>query len=401
MFRTSLAAAALCALLAAQDSKPVSRPADYSDMTTTESGLKYTVVVAGKEGLRPKRGDTVKVNYRGTLENGTEFDKSTSPTSFRLGSVIEGWNEGIKLMTPGAKFRFVIPGDLAYGAAGTPDGRIPPNATLIFDVELLAIEVGELLPEPPKYVPIDEAKCQTLPSGLKCQVAVEGTGEKAGPEDTFNVHFSLFGPDKKLIWATETAGGIPQKIPAKALAGQSGLPFMRAMLPEMKEGEVRRIECPAKEGFGDRGAQGVPAGATTYWELKLLKIGRPAPLPPFVLPADMKLTTTASGLQYEVVKEGTGKTPTRADQVEVRYAGWLLDGKAFDSSYSRGDTTTFGVGQVIGGWSEGLQLMKEGGQTRFVIPAVLAYGERGFGDKIPPGSTLVFFVELVKVNSAK
>jgi FKBP-type peptidyl-prolyl cis-trans isomerase len=401
VLRNLLAAAALCVVVAAQDPAPASRPAQDVPMTTTESGLKYSVLVAGPEGARPKRGDNVKVKYRGTLANGTLFDESKEPIEFRLGKVIEGWNEGLKLMTPGSKYLFVIPGDLAYGAQGTPDGRIPPNAVLHFEVELLSFTPGDALPEPPKYVPLDEAQAKTLPSGLKYQVVAPGKGEKAAQTDTLSVQFSLFGPDKKLIWATEAAGGEPQKIPCAALTGNTGLPFMRAMLPEMLEGEVRRVECPAKEAFGERGGNGVPPGATTYWELKLVKIGRPQPLPEFVKPADLKLTTTASGLQYQIVKEGTGKSPTRADRVEVHYAGWLEDGTNFDASFTRGDTTSFGVTQVIAGWTEGLQLMKEGGAARFVIPGNLGYGARGFGQKIPPNATLVFYVELVKVLPAQ
>jgi len=107
--------------------------------------------------------------------------------------------------------------------------------------------------------------------------------------------------------------------------------------------------------------------------------------------------TTASGLQYKVLQEGTGAMPTAADKVEVHYAGRLINGEEFDSSYKRGSTTTFGVGQVIKGWTEGLQLMKEGAKYQFYIPADLAYGNRGSGAKIGPGEVLIFDVELVKV----
>ncbi|HHB80080.1 MAG TPA: FKBP-type peptidyl-prolyl cis-trans isomerase [Saprospiraceae bacterium] len=108
--------------------------------------------------------------------------------------------------------------------------------------------------------------------------------------------------------------------------------------------------------------------------------------------------TTASGLQYEVLTPGTGKKPSASDKVTVHYKGMLLDGKVFDSSYKRGQPTTFGLGQVIKGWTEGLQLMKEGAKYRFVIPSELAYGARGAGADIPPYSTLIFEVELLKVG---
>lgn len=108
-------------------------------------------------------------------------------------------------------------------------------------------------------------------------------------------------------------------------------------------------------------------------------------------------TETASGLQYKIIKEGTGAQPTAADEVTVHYTGRLMDGTVFDSSVDRGEPATFPLGQVIPGWTEGLQLMKEGGKTEFVIPSRLAYGPKGAGDMIPPNATLRFEVELIKV----
>lgn len=106
--------------------------------------------------------------------------------------------------------------------------------------------------------------------------------------------------------------------------------------------------------------------------------------------------TTPSGLQYKVLTPGTGAAPIATDKVEVHYEGRLIDGTVFDSSYKRGSTTTFGVGQVIKGWTEALQLMKEGAKYQLYIPSDLAYGNRGSG-KIKPGDTLIFDVELIKV----
>jgi len=108
--------------------------------------------------------------------------------------------------------------------------------------------------------------------------------------------------------------------------------------------------------------------------------------------------TTASGLQYETLTEGTGAAPTAADKVEVNYKGSLLNGEVFDSSYDRGQSVTFPLANVIPGWTEGLQLMKVGGKTRFWIPAELGYGDRGAGGKIGPNETLVFEVELIKAE---
>lgn len=109
------------------------------------------------------------------------------------------------------------------------------------------------------------------------------------------------------------------------------------------------------------------------------------------------IETTESGLQYEVVEEGSGQSPDASDRVTVHYTGTLIDGTVFDSSRERGEPASFALNQVIPGWTEGLQLMKEGGHYKFYIPSELAYGERGAGDVIEPGSTLIFDVELLEV----
>ncbi|HEX5362166.1 MAG TPA: FKBP-type peptidyl-prolyl cis-trans isomerase [Fluviicoccus sp.] len=107
--------------------------------------------------------------------------------------------------------------------------------------------------------------------------------------------------------------------------------------------------------------------------------------------------TTASGLQYEVLREGTGASPKPSDTVEVHYEGKLIDGTVFDSSIARNQTASFRLDQVIPGWTEGVQLMKEGAKYRFVIPSDKGYGEMGAGS-IPPNAVLVFEVELIKVT---
>lgn len=366
-------------------------PAD-KDPVTTASGLRYSVLVPGGEGERPKLRDAVTVHYTGWLEDGTVFDSSVErgqPATFKLGQVIEGWNEGVALMTPGAKYKLVIPYQLAYGEEGRPP-VIPPKATLIFEVELLSFEPAK--PAPEFKAPDAEAQ-KTTDSGLKYEVLAEGEGDLVTAEDAFILEYALWTSSGTLLDCSVDSG---QQIRGKT--GDMALAFLREAPLLMKKGTRLRLEVPAALAFGNRGMPGLPAGSTTVWELHLVERIAPMPVPAFsATPAD-KLQKTESGLGYEVIKEGTGKSPKMGDPVTVHYAGWLTDGTLFDASYSRGEPATFVLGQVIQGWNEGLQLMKEGGVYKFTIPADLGYGARGAPPSIPPGATLVFQVELLKVE---
>lgn len=113
---------------------------------------------------------------------------------------------------------------------------------------------------------------------------------------------------------------------------------------------------------------------------------------------DSTYATTPSGLRYMVIREGKGKSPKATDEVTVNYEGRFTDGRVFDSSYERGEAAAFPLNRVIPGWTEGLQLMKEGGKTVFYIPYNLAYGEQGYPGSIPPKADLIFTVELISVN---
>jgi len=114
--------------------------------------------------------------------------------------------------------------------------------------------------------------------------------------------------------------------------------------------------------------------------------------------APQQFTTTKSGLQYRMRRKSTGRKPTAADRVMVHYRGWLDSGAEFDSSYKRSKATTFALNGVIKGWTEGMQLVGEGGMVELVIPPQLGYGEQGIAGAIPPNATLHFLIELVNIE---
>ncbi|MEC7445673.1 MAG: FKBP-type peptidyl-prolyl cis-trans isomerase [Planctomycetota bacterium] len=114
--------------------------------------------------------------------------------------------------------------------------------------------------------------------------------------------------------------------------------------------------------------------------------------------ASKSFTKTDSGLQYRVLRKGTDKKPKATDKIEVHYHGWLDGGRVFDSSYDRGETIAFGLNQVIKGWTEGMQLVGEGGMIELEIPSALGYGASGAGGVIPPNATLHFLVELKEIK---
>lgn len=110
-----------------------------------------------------------------------------------------------------------------------------------------------------------------------------------------------------------------------------------------------------------------------------------------------EFTTTASGLKYRITREGDGESPQASDRVRVHYEGKLADGSVFDSSYQHGRPAEFSLGGVIPGWTEGMQLVKQGGMIELIIPADIGYGERGSPPDIPPNATLYFTVELLDI----
>ena len=365
-------------------------PSDREPVVTTASGLKYCVLKQGEGGASPKFGDVVKVHYTGWNTDGSVFDSSRNgpkPAEFALGDVIEGWNEALLMMTPGAHWKLTIPPELGYGLRGMPP-QIKSNATLIFEVELIAFEKG---PDLPPFHPADPARQKRSESGIVYEPIVEGSGKAAHRDDVIEIRFAIWNQGGRLLVCTEKLPG-----PTRGRAADFKMRFLQLAPQFLTTGARYRFEVPAElcAGLQYFGSTLLPSGSTTIWEVELVKV-----LAAFAQPDAAKGGRTPSGLVYEVLKEGDGESPRSGDDVTVHYAGWLTDGTLFDSSYTRGRPMTLSLapGGLIPGWLEGLPMMKEGAIWRFLIPASLAYGEKGQG-KIPPDSPLLFQIELEKVG---
>lgn len=233
---------------------------------TTESGLKYVVHKAGN-GKRAKAGDIVKVHYTGKLTDSSVFDSSiprNKPFQFKLGEgqVIAGWDEGIELLHEGDSATLTIPSSLGYGDRDM--GKIPPNSTLIFDVELISVT------EPVKPFEVNGLDTLTTESGLKyIRLNENDSGQKASPGDMVYVHYSGFLEDGKLF-DSSVERGEPFVFPlgqGKVIRGwDEGLALL-------KEGEKAKFIIPPDLAYGDRGYPPViPEKATLIFDVELLTV---------------------------------------------------------------------------------------------------------------------------------
>jgi FKBP-type peptidyl-prolyl cis-trans isomerase len=229
--------------------------------------------------------------------------------------------------------------------------------------------------------PADAAKTA---SGLASKVIKPGSGsDHPTAADLVMVNYTGWTTDGKMFDSSTTRGKPSTFGVARVIAGfGEGVQLMVV-------GEKRRLWIP--ESLAYKGQAGKPAGMLVF-DVELLDIPNRAPGDVKAAPADAK--KTASGLAYKVIKDGVGgRHPKAGSTVTVHYTGWTTDGKMFDSSVTRGQPATFPLGNVIAGWTEGLQLMVEGEKMRFWIPEKLAYQ----GKQAPYGM-LVFDVELIKIE---
>lgn len=232
---------------------------------TTESGLVIEDLVVGT-GAEAKPGQIVKVHYTGTLTDGKKFDSSLDrgqPFSFPLGAgrVIKGWDEGVAGMKEGGKRRLTIPPDIAYGKAGK--GSIPPDATLIFEVELL--DAGA--PKPP--ITVKEGETVTTPEGLKIEEVKTGTGAEAVAGKQVTVHYTGTLPDGKKFDSS-----VDRNEPFVFTLGRGQvIKGWDEGVAGMKVGGKRKLVIPPDLAYGKRGAGGViPPDATLHFEVELLDV---------------------------------------------------------------------------------------------------------------------------------
>ena len=228
----------------------------------TKSGLKYEVIQMG-DGLKPAASDKVEVHYHGTLIDGTVFDSSVErgqTITFGLNQVIKGWTEGLQLMPVGSKFKFTIPPELGYGDRDMKS--IPPNSTLIFEVELF--DIKKPFVDPDFSIPAEET---ALESGLRYLEHVIGDGAETEIGNTVIVHYSGFLADGTKFDSSHDRGR-----PFNFTLGENRvIKGWEEGLLSMKKGSKRTLIIPPELGYGPRGAGGViPPNATLVFEVELV-----------------------------------------------------------------------------------------------------------------------------------
>ncbi len=247
-----------------------------------------------------------------------------------------------------------------------------------------AFAQGPAAPADLKTPPADAIKS---PSGLVSQQLKAGSdARKATADDVISAHYSVWSAEGKLLDSTKTRNA-PARFPLSNV-----IPGWRECVTLMSVGEERRCWIP--QALAYNGQKGRPAGPLVF-DIELLSAETsPTVAPPDVAKVPDDARRTATGLAFKVIQPGIGaRKPYSTSRVTVHYTGWTVDGKMFDSSVMRGQPATFGLDDVIKGWTEGVQLMVEGEKTRFWIPQALAYAEGG-----GPKGMLVFDIELLKVN---
>lgn len=392
---------------------------------TTASGLQYQVIKEGS-GAKPTTQNTVVTHYTGTLMDGKVFDSSIergTPAKFPLNAVIKGWQEGIPLMSVGSRYRLFVPANLGYGE-NSPTS-IPPNSVLIFDVELLEISkedpnsegksklsysYGFMVGKSLERVPFEQSEKDPNQFVQGFAKGFEATSEDIAAIESFlKARMESGKPSKDPEAAKKIAFGI-------GFSSSSGIATqIEALATDFDFNALGAGYSTALEGGESKFTDDeMKSALRAYFEPKQSKAKAAMDAKQKAAAAENieagkkfmeenakkeGVVTMENGMQYIVLKKGEGTTnPTLQDKVTTHYHGTLINGAVFDSSVERGEPATFPLNGVIKGWQEGIPLMTEGSKYRFFIPSNLAYGDRAMGASIPAGSTLIFEVELIKIN---
>ena len=357
------------------------------------SGVQHWDIKVG-DGKSPTPGDRVVAHYSAWLKDGTLFDTTAGrarPSRFDLRTIVPGFAEGIISMKIGGKRRIEVPPEHGYGPKGaTP--RVPPNATLVYEVELL--DVLEPV-EPPTPTDPGDAKRIITESGLAYWDLKVGTGKSPTVESVVSVHYSgWLAAEGARLFHTSLENERPETFRLNKV-----IPGMTEGILSMKVGGKRRLVVPPELGYGVDGlGQHVPGGSTLIFEVDLVDVMPPPQAPTQTKLADTKPVVTRSGLKYWDIKVGDGDSPDGVSTITMHYAGWLKDGTLFDSSIERGQPLRGKPSKMLKGVHEGVKSMKVGGKRRLEIPGKLGYGEEGSPPIVPPNATLIYEVELLDVE---
>ena len=365
-----------------QISAPVDVAAAPDNAQKTDSGIAYLMLRENPDGRIVTDSDWIKLHYTGWTTDGKQFDTSMGgePAIFPLDQLIPGMKQALQLARVGESLRVWIPEELAYkGMKGAPQG------TLVFEFEIIDI----VTPVIPDMHPTQDAT--ELDNGLFYVITKRGTGvDTIKPDDI--VTLDTIG------WQQNTALRIHSTIEiGKPVVGQpqNFFPGLKEVITRAHLGDSLTAWIPQEMGVDPSGRE--LRGALVF-SVDILDV-QPAPTvdtPEDVAEPPEDAEKTPSGLAYKVLHEGDGNVhPTAIDKVRVHYSGWTTNGNMFDSSILRGKPATFGLNQVIAGWTEGVQLMKKGDKYRFWIPEKLAYK----GMPGTPQGMLVFDVELLDILS--
>jgi peptidylprolyl isomerase len=358
----------------------------------SKSGLEYQINKPGNSN-HPQNGDRIWVNYEGRLTNDSVFasTRESGNKDFFMGQVqiIKGWEEGLKMIGEGGKISLRIPAGLGYGKMKIPG--IPPNSTLIFEIELLQVDRGK----PIEPFNIKGLKAQKSEGGLTYYVLEPGNGPKAKINDNAYVHYTGWLPDGTIYSSSRNVGNAVRI----TVGAGDVIEGWDLGLQLMSAGSKIRFEIPAKLAFGKEGyGNRVPPNSKVYLDLEMVSITPEIKVRKWDASGKDTLITP-SGLKYIVFVPGTGDLIKPDNLVTVDYSGYFTDGKLFDSSVKREEPLKFpvGAGFVIDGWDEAIQLMRLESKFQLIVPARLAYGEAGSLPEIPANADLIFDIEVLDV----